>query len=75
MCTSPEWAIVAVSGVRTAGTAAHGTSAPLIRAGVNPSTIAASPGKAMDAISQASAVKALIATVAVRGIRSIARIR
>ena len=40
---------------------------PLKRAGVKPRTIAASPGKAIEAISHASAVKALIATVAVAG--------
>ena len=67
---------VALSGVRNAGTAGDTVIKPLKRAGINPSTAAACSGVEMVcATSQNKTVSAVIATVAVRGMRSTVRLR
>src|SRR4029079_792635 len=66
----PECTSVALSGVRKAGSAGHGTGRPLRGAGMKPSESAAlSPAPTATAQSHASTVSAVIAMVAVRGIR------
>src|SRR4029078_9685807 len=66
----PECTSVALSGVRNAGSAAHGTGRPLNRAGMKPmASVALSDCPAATVRIQAITVAAVSATVLVRGIR------